>query len=126
MADGADLQKAVGSGDGAWFAVADAQGRGQLRRSEGGNATSEDLAAFTTLYLYDNFPGGVGLAEPLWTRQAELVTRATGLIDGCDCASGCPACVGPVLAIDAKPHDATAKAHARRVLTALSAAAEHA
>jgi DEAD/DEAH box helicase domain-containing protein len=127
MADGADLQKAVGSGDGAWFAVADAQGRGQLRRSEGGNATSEDLAAFMpTLYLYDNFPGGVGLAEPLWTRQSELVARATGLIDGCDCASGCPACVGPVLGIDAKPQDATAKAHARRVLTALSAAAEHA
>lgn len=127
MADGADLQKAVGSGDGAWFAVADAQGRGQLRRSEGGNATSEDLATFTpTIYLYDNFPGGVGLAEPLWTRQSELVARATGLIDGCDCASGCPACVGPVLGIDAKPHDATAKAHACRVLIALSAAAEHA
>ncbi|MFZ2755023.1 MAG: DEAD/DEAH box helicase, partial [Lysobacteraceae bacterium] len=125
MADGADLQKAVGSGDGAWFAVADAQGRGQLRRHEGPPTAPDDLAAFTpTLYLYDNFPGGVGLAEPLWTRQAELVARATGLIDGCDCASGCPACVGPVLGIDAKPQDATAKAHARRVLIALSAAAE--
>ncbi|NOT88336.1 MAG: DEAD/DEAH box helicase [Lysobacter sp.] len=125
MADGADLQKAVGSGDGAWFAVADAQGRGQLRRHEGPPTAPDDLAAFTpTIYLYDNFPGGVGLAEPLWTRQSELVARATGLIDGCDCASGCPACVGPVLGIDAKPHDATAKAHARRVLTALSAATE--
>lgn len=125
MADGADLQKAVGSGDGAWFAVADAQGRGQLRRHEGPPAAPDDLAAFTpTIYLYDNFPGGVGLAEPLWTRQAELVARATGLIDGCDCASGCPACVGPVLGIDAKPHDSTAKAHARRVLIALSAATE--
>jgi len=125
MADGADLQKAVGSGDGAWFAVADAQGRGQLRRHEGPPTAPDDIAAFTpTIYLYDNFPGGVGLAEPLWTRQSELVARATGLIDGCDCASGCPACVGPVLSIDAKPQDATAKAHARRVLTALSAAAE--
>jgi DEAD/DEAH box helicase domain-containing protein len=125
MADGADLQKAVGSGDGAWFAVADAQGRGQLRRHEGPPTAPDDIAAFTpTIYLYDNFPGGVGLAEPLWTRQSELVSRATGLIDGCDCASGCPACVGPVLGIDAKPHDATAKAHARRVLTALSAATE--
>jgi DEAD/DEAH box helicase domain-containing protein len=127
MADGADLQKAVGSGDGAWFAVADARGRGQLRRSEGGAATAEDIAAFTpTIYLYDNFPGGVGLAEPLWTRQSELVARATGLIDGCDCASGCPACVGPVLNLEAMPPDATAKAHARRVLIALSAAPEQA
>jgi DEAD/DEAH box helicase domain-containing protein len=77
--------------------------------------------AFTpTLYLYDNYPGGVGLAEPLWTRQAELLRRAIELIDGCDCAAGCPACVGPVLAVDAA-RDATAKAHARRVLAALSA-----
>jgi DEAD/DEAH box helicase domain-containing protein len=123
MADGADLQKAVGSGDGAWFAVADAQGRGQLRRSEGVPTAPDDLAAFTpTIYLYDNFPGGVGLAEPLWTRQSELVARATGLIDGCDCISGCPACVGPVLNIDPKTCDATPKAHARRVLVAMSAA----
>jgi DEAD/DEAH box helicase domain-containing protein len=127
MADSADLRKAVGSGDGAWFAVADAQGRGQLRRSEGAPAAPDDLAAFTpTIYLYDNFPGGVGLAEPLWTRQSELVARATGLIDGCDCIYGCPACVGPVLNTEAKPHDATAKAHARRVLIALCAATEHA
>jgi len=31
MADAADLQKAVGSGDGAWFATADGRGRGQRR-----------------------------------------------------------------------------------------------
>ena len=125
MADGADLQKAVGSGDGAWFAVADTQGRGQLRRSEGAPMAPDELAAFTpTIYLYDNFPGGVGLAEPLWTRQAELVARATDLIDGCDCTGGCPACIGPVLGIETTSHDATAKAHARRVLIALSAAAE--
>ena len=123
MADDPDLQKAVGSGDGAWFAVADARGRGQLRRGEGAPATPEDLAAFTpTIYLYDNFPGGVGLAEPLWTRQSELVTRAAGLIDGCDCASGCPACIGPILTIEGAARDTTAKAHARRVLIALSAA----
>ena len=51
-----------------------------------------------TVYLYDNFPGGVGLSEPLWQRQAELVQRARELVDRCDCVAGCPACVGPVLA----------------------------
>src|SRR6476619_5116780 len=35
MADAADLQKAVGSGDGAWFATADGRGRGQLRSTDG-------------------------------------------------------------------------------------------
>jgi DEAD/DEAH box helicase domain-containing protein len=126
MADGSDLQKSVGSGDGAWFAVADARGRGQLRRGEGASTSAEAPAAFTpTIFLYDNFPGGVGLSEPLWTRQSELVARAIALIDGCDCSRGCPACVGPVLDADSSVRETTAKAQARRVLTALSASAEH-
>ena len=52
-----------------------------------------------TVYLYDNYPGGVGQSEPLWRRQHELVVRARELIERCDCKSGCPACVGPVLAV---------------------------
>ena len=44
--------------------------------------------------------GGVGLSEPLWRRQRELVSRARELVQGCECRAGCPACVGPVLAAD--------------------------
>ena len=122
MAEAADLQKAVGSGDGAWCAHADARGRGQLRRAEGGALDPDEPDAFTpTVYLYDNYPGGVGLAEPLWQRQAELVGRAITLVDACPCAAGCPACVGPVLPGEQAGRD-TPKAHARRVLTALVAA----
>lgn len=131
MADGADLQKAVGSGDGAWFAATDARGRGRLRGVPEGqdgaaqaDAVDADEAAFVpTLYLYDNLPGGIGLAEPLWKRQAELVRGAIALIDDCDCSAGCPACVGPVLSESRQDDPATTpKAHARRVLIALSAA----
>jgi DEAD/DEAH box helicase domain-containing protein len=128
MADAADLQKSVGSGDGAWFATADAQGRGQLRRNDGAAfpAQADDAEAFAhgfapTLYLYDNYPGGVGLAEPLWRRQAELVSQAIALIDGCDCAAGCPACVGPVLAGVQSASATPPKQLARHVLQALSA-----
>lgn len=53
-----------------------------------------------TVYLYDNFPGGVGLSEPLFRRQAELVQRAFELVAACDCRAGCPACVGPSLEVD--------------------------
>jgi DEAD/DEAH box helicase domain-containing protein len=101
MAEARDLQKAVGSGDGAWFAVGDGRGRGQLRAADGSLTTAASAERFVpTVYLYDNFPGRVGLSEPLWQRQAELLARATELVAGCDCRAGCPACIGPVLAVD--------------------------
>lgn len=123
MAEARDLQKAVGNGDGAWFATADANGRGRLRGAEGQELAPFELQQFVpTIYLYDNFPGGVGLSEPLWTRQAELVQRAIELVERCDCRSGCPACVGPVLAGDeAREASTSPKALARRVLQLLAA-----
>jgi DEAD/DEAH box helicase domain-containing protein len=122
MADARDLQKAIGNGDGAWFATSDASGRGQLRGADGQELAPFELQQFVpTIYLYDNFPGGVGLSEPLWTRQRELVVRAAELVERCDCRAGCPACVGPVLAADEERDGATSpKALARRVLSLLS------
>ncbi len=121
MADARDLQKAVGSGDGAWFAVADQTGRGQLRGHEDGEGSVELMQAFVpTVYLYDNFPGGVGLSEPLWQRQAELVQRALELVQRCDCAAGCPACVGPVLAAQEEGQATTPRSLALTVLSLLS------
>ncbi|HEY0333781.1 MAG TPA: DEAD/DEAH box helicase [Stenotrophomonas sp.] len=117
MADARDLQKAVGNGDGAWFALADQTGRGQVRGANGQDETVEVQQQFVpTVYLYDNFPGGVGLSEPLWQRQAELVVRAGELITRCDCSAGCPACVGPVLASQEQGQAATPKTLALKVL----------
>ncbi|MBP1595217.1 MAG: box helicase domain protein [Acidobacteria bacterium] len=48
-----------------------------------------------TLYLYDNYPGGIGLSEPLYHIHEELVRRTRELIAGCACENGCPSCVGP-------------------------------
>jgi len=119
MADARDLQKAVGSGDGAWFALADSRGRGQLRVDDGSLAEPARASVFTpTVFLYDNFPGGVGLSEPLWRRQAELLARAQELVAGCDCKGGCPACVGPILAADEDTADSP-KLLAARVLAML-------
>ncbi len=47
------------------------------------------------LYLYDKYPGGVGLSEPLFRLTAELLHNTRRLIANCPCASGCPSCVGP-------------------------------
>ncbi len=121
MADARDLQKAVGNGDGAWFALADQTGRGQLRGADGAEGVVELEQAFVpTVYLYDNFPGGVGLSEPLWQRQAELVQRAGELVQRCDCSAGCPACVGPVLAAHEDGKGTSPKTLALKVLALLS------
>ena len=53
-----------------------------------------------TLFLYDNYPGGVGLSAPLFDLRREVIAEGRGLIQGCGCRYGCPACVGPVLASD--------------------------
>ena len=135
MADARDLQKSVGNGDGAWFATQDGSGGGRAQDADGkpiaiggdalvaahaGDVALVETAQFVpTVYLYDNFPGGVGLSEPLWQRQAELVRRAHELVERCDCRAGCPACVGPVLAIDEAKTLATPKQLALQVLALL-------
>lgn len=47
------------------------------------------------LFLYDAYPGGVGLSAPLFQVRAALLAGARELIAGCGCKAGCPACVGP-------------------------------
>ncbi len=47
------------------------------------------------LYVYDNYPGGIGLAEAFLERMPEILRAASELVHGCSCAEGCPSCVGP-------------------------------
>jgi len=51
-----------------------------------------------TAYLYDNVPGGVGLAERIFERGPELIRDAAQVIANCSCAYGCPSCVGATAA----------------------------
>ena len=63
----------------------------------GGPARGEapELSAAPTIFLYDNYPGGIGFSEPLFGMHESLVAKTRELIDGCPCESGCPSCVGP-------------------------------
>ncbi|MBL8299810.1 MAG: DEAD/DEAH box helicase [Rhodanobacteraceae bacterium] len=118
MAEARDLMKSVGSGDAGAFVERDPQGRGRWR----GDDQALEAECFTpTVYLYDNYPGGVGLSDPLFRVQAELVRDAQALISACACRGGCPACVGPVLA-PAGDASVTPKAQAARVLQLLYSA----
>jgi DEAD/DEAH box helicase domain-containing protein len=48
-----------------------------------------------TLFLYDAYPGGIGLSAPLFGKHDLLVSRTRELIAACPCERGCPSCVGP-------------------------------
>jgi DEAD/DEAH box helicase domain-containing protein len=48
------------------------------------------------IFIYDNYPGGIGFSEPLYQMHENLLARTRELIAGCECQHGCPGCVGPV------------------------------
>jgi DEAD/DEAH box helicase domain-containing protein len=96
-----DIGRAVGDGHAKWFATVGASGRGQLRNPEDEAMDPAQLAHFTpTLFLYDNYPGGIGLSAPLYEKRAAILADAQRLVSACDCAHGCPSCIGPILASD--------------------------
>jgi DEAD/DEAH box helicase domain-containing protein len=47
------------------------------------------------VFVYDNYPGGIGLSEPLYRLHDRLLAQSKALIAACACAEGCPSCVGP-------------------------------
>lgn len=47
-----------------------------------------------TLFIYDNYPGGIGLSEKMYERLPELLTRARDHVSRCRCEAGCPSCIG--------------------------------
>ncbi|MGI6614446.1 MAG: DEAD/DEAH box helicase [Dethiobacteria bacterium] len=73
-------------------------------------AVSQVKAPFTgrpTLYLYDNFPGGVGYSELLYRIYRDIFRAAHTAILSCRCEKGCPSCVGVgdgAAGIDSKKH----------------------
>ena len=47
----------------------------------------------STVFIYDGYPGGVGLTRAGYSIVEELMSRTATLISGCDCTDGCPSCV---------------------------------
>ena len=64
-------------------------------RTGGVGGVPEALAAEPNIFIYDNYPGGIGFSRPLFDMHAPLLERTRELITGCPCESGCPSCVGP-------------------------------
>ena len=85
-----------------------------------GVALSEDVEGVQVfepnLYLYDAYPGGVGLSAPLFRLAPRLLKHTAELLRACACDAGCPSCVGPVGEVGER-----GKEVALRILQALAA-----
>ena len=116
MSETQDIGRSVGDRDAGWFATPERAGSARVRDRDGAGVDVGNLprAFQPTLYLYDNYPGGIGLSEPLFDLRVRMVAQAFDLVSACACPSGCPACIGPVLASEDSPR--TPKALALGVL----------
>ncbi|QTD42146.1 DEAD/DEAH box helicase [Sporosarcina sp. Te-1] len=47
-----------------------------------------------TFFIYDSYPGGIGLSEKLFDRWDELLELAAKHVSSCRCEAGCPVCIG--------------------------------
>jgi len=52
-----------------------------------------------TIYIYDNYPGGVGFSRKIFVMFEEIVKAARDYLRQCPCQAGCPSCVGPMLEV---------------------------
>jgi DEAD/DEAH box helicase domain-containing protein len=50
-----------------------------------------------TIYLYDRYPGGIGLARKIYDVDRSILEAARDILAGCSCTAGCPSCVGPTV-----------------------------
>jgi DEAD/DEAH box helicase domain-containing protein len=64
-------------------------------------ATFDENPVFTepefepNIFIYDNFPGGIGLSPALFDLEKDLLRHCLKTINICPCKEGCPSCVGP-------------------------------
>jgi DEAD/DEAH box helicase domain-containing protein len=64
------------------------------RRDIGGLSTPlHPQTAKSTIFIYDGYPGGVGLARGGYERVEDLLRETREVLADCPCESGCPACV---------------------------------
>ena len=71
------------------------------------------------LFLYDQYPGGIGLSEGFLRNLPQIVAGAAEVVARCPCANGCPSCIG---APEEQPGTVNAKASVSAWLSSWSGA----
>ncbi|MCA1030458.1 DEAD/DEAH box helicase [Bacillus timonensis] len=59
-----------------------------------------------TIFLYDRYPGGVGLSEKVYEIMDIMIQQSLNVIENCQCETGCPSCIGTELSGESSKHDA--------------------
>lgn len=59
-----------------------------------------DHSGKPAIYIYDSTPGGVGLSDRVFTLLPTISNEAINVISKCNCANGCPGCIGPLVSDD--------------------------
>jgi DEAD/DEAH box helicase domain-containing protein len=62
-------------------------------RRDVGSTSDPGGGAGGRVYLYDEYEGGIGIAEKAFSCAETIVLAARDLLGDCPCADGCPACV---------------------------------
>lgn len=47
-----------------------------------------------TLFIYDNYPGGIGLSERVYDLMLVILEQTIEHVKACPCSKGCPSCIG--------------------------------
>ena len=98
MADPADIGSCLCGEDGDWSASTNHLGMVEI-------TVPEDLIpqdSRVNLFIYDNYPGGIGLAEQLYKIHGKMLDAALKLIQECGCRYGCPSCTGALTGTDTR------------------------
>ncbi|MDO8682309.1 MAG: DEAD/DEAH box helicase [Armatimonadota bacterium] len=70
------------------FAMCDRQDIGGVS-----NPAHAAVSGQPVIFIYDGYPGGVGIAQSGYDRLEELLEATLKAIDDCPCDDGCPSCV---------------------------------
>ena len=100
MSEHRDIHDSVGDKSSEWFAMNKITERGiytpATKDTPSMKLNPEELVNFQpTIFLYDNYPGGIGFTPLLFDSHEELLENTLRLLQNCECKNGCPSCVGP-------------------------------
>jgi DEAD/DEAH box helicase domain-containing protein len=79
-----------------------------------GQPVYSDVDFEPNIFIYDNYPGGIGLSPALFDLETVLLEHCLKTLSVCPCQEGCPSCVGPT-----KESGEQAKQVAREILSRL-------